>query len=102
LIVGVLLAAAAATAEPGPGVPPGDPVAYVLLADKNAGDGFADLKHQDGYLACYTGIAMLDRGTDHPILVSQAYNTRLNRVVKIYLNWKLVAGFQIVDPKLAF
>ena len=81
---------------------PGEPVAYVLMAEKVGPNAFADLKRQDQYLECYKGIAMLDRSSDHPILVTQCYNLRLNRLVKVYLNWSQVAAFQIVDPNLAF
>jgi len=78
---------------------PGEPVAYVLPSGPTA---FSDLRRQDQYIACYRGIAMLDRNTDHPLLVTQCFNLRLNRVVKVYFNWNQVAAFQIVDPKLAF
>jgi hypothetical protein len=81
---------------------PGDPVAYVLPSGPGAGLAFADLRHQDQYLVCYRGVAMLDRNTDHPILVTQCFNLKLNRVVKVYFNWNQVQAFQIVDPKVAF
>ncbi len=85
----------------------GRPVAYVLLADSKAGESpFEDLKKADAkqqrYLIAYKGIAMLDRNTEHPILVFQGFNTKLNQGVKVYLNWDQVVGIQIIDPKVAF
>jgi hypothetical protein len=85
----------------------GRPVAYVLLSESESSDGqFEDLKKADAKqkrsLVAYKGLAMLDRNTEHPILVFQGFNTKLNQAVKVYLNWNRVVGIQIIDPNVAF
>lgn len=82
--------------------PPGSgAVAYICLADKA---GFADLQKAgpgNTYIVAYQGVALLDRNTEHPILMTQCYNLRLKKLVKGYFNWNQVIGIQILDPKIA-
>ncbi len=95
--------AAAATPDRGEGSAPSDaPVGLVLVADPGKDNAWRELRYENNWLLCYRGIAMLDRNTDHPILVLQCFNERLGRTVKVYINWEHVTAFQIIDPNVAF
>lgn len=82
--------------------PPLEPVAQVLVADPGKDNAWRELRYENNWLLGYRGIAMLDRNTDHPILVLHCFNERLGRMVKIYINWDHVTAFQILDPNIAF
>ena len=89
-------AAAAAGAAPA-----GDPVAVVFVAPEDA-DGFRELAHSptDGRpnLLAYHGVALTDRDTGHPVLMTHAYHPGRRRHVKLYLPWHRVRGVQVMDP----
>jgi len=82
--------------------PPGEPVAYLLLADPNL---FPDLQKAgpaNAYVAGYKGVAILDRNLEHPMLVTHGFNLKLNKLVKVYVNFDRLVGVQILDPSIAF
>jgi hypothetical protein len=101
LLLGVCALLLGANASPAPAGEIGDPVVYIRLADPTQFPDLLKAGPNGVYLAGFKGVAIMERTSPYPILVTQGYNQDKKQFVRVYLSWSQVVGMQILDPKVA-